>query len=708
MSHLSVDKILTKAKLYAKKGEINEAKSFCKTFLNTYPKNLRVKQFLTSLEEVKSLTEIYKTLSDLYYKSKYKEVIEQSQEYLEFYPDNVSILNFFGIGNLALGNDLVALETFRKVSIINPKFADGINNLGVTLEKIGELDEAINVYNKVISINSSFYLAYNNIGNILRKKGDFTKAIDMFYKAISIEPNYVDAHSNLAIILNDRGKTNEAIKAFKKVLSLKPGCSGTLNCLGNIYKDQEKFDNAIEMYNKAISIDPDFEMARAQRLFMLSCICDWKSIEQEKPFIENLGKNKNFIPTFSLLSLEDNPTNQRKRAETFAKSVFLYNPIPFKKLPSKDKKKIRLGYFSADFHDHATMHLMSKVFLLHDQESFEIYAYSFGPQKNDYMRQNLIKAVDVFDDVSQMSDRDIALLARQDEIDIAIDLKGYTHKSRPGVFAFRAAPIQVNYLGYPGTMGAEFMDYIIADPILIPHEFRSSYSENIIYMPNSYQPNNNDRQISDMQMSKKEMGLPENSFVFCSFNNTYKISKVEFEIWMRLLKKVEGSVLWLLKSNQWSETNLKKEAENFGINSSRLIFAHRVNTAEHLARHKFADLFLDTFNVNAHTTASDALWAGLPVVTKLGKSFVARVAASLLNSVGLQELITENNKDYEDLIFDLASKPQRLKKIRDKLILNRNICPLFNTEVYTKDLEKSYKTIYHNYINGQSFKDIYI
>ena len=462
------------------------------------------------------------------------------------------------------------------------------------------------------------------------------------------------------------------------------------------------------MYNKALLFDPDFEMARAQKLFILSCICDWEAIEEDRSFISSLGINKTLVPPFALLSLEDNPENQKKRAETFSKLNFLQKPIPFKTSPVITKKRIRIGYFSADFKDHATMYLISKVFTLHDRDKFKIYAYSYGPQKDDNIRQNLISSVDVFDDVSQMSNKDVALLARQDEIDIAIDLKGYTQHSRSSIFAYRAAPIQINFLGYPGTMGANFIDYIIADRTIIPEKFKNYYSEEIIYMPNSYQPNNNQRPISTRNITKQEMDLPEDSFVFCSFNNNYKITKSEFDIWMNLLKRVDGSVLWLLKSNRWVEDNLKREAENRRVDSKRLIFAKKIVIEEHLARHKLADLFLDTFNVNAHTTASDALWAGLPVVTKLGNSFVSRVAGSLLKAIGLPELVTENEKDYESLIIDLALNPDKLLKIKEKLLINRISQPLFDSEIYTRHLENAFKQAYEHHINGIMPKTIII
>jgi predicted O-linked N-acetylglucosamine transferase (SPINDLY family) len=303
----------------------------------------------------------------------------------------------------------------------------------------------------------------------------------------------------------------------------------------------------------------------------------------------------------------------------------------------------------------------------------------------------------VFKDLSRLSDKEAALLAREDRIDIAIDLNGYTQNSRTGIFAYRIAPIQINYLGYPGTLGADFMDYISADHNLIPEDSQSFYSETPIYLPNTYMPTDNTREISNKLMTREDMGLPKDSFVFCCFNNNYKITSEEFDIWMRLLGKIKGSVLWLRKSNDWSEANFRLEAKKRNVDSSRIIFAERAPMEEHLARHKLADLFLDTFNFNAHTTASEALWAGLPIVTKTGNGFAARVAGSLLHAIDCPELITETKEEYESLILELATNPKKLLKIRDKLVDNRLSKPLFNSELYIENLENAYQKIYENY-----------
>ena len=324
------------------------------------------------------------------------------------------------------------------------------------------------------------------------------------------------------------------------------------------------------------------------------------------------------------------------------------------------------------------------------------------------MRQRLEKSFDSFTDVQSMNDRDIALQARQDKIDIAVDLNGYTQDARTGIFAYRAAPIQINYLGYPGSMGAEFIDYIVADQNLIPPESQKHFNEKPLYLPNTYMPTDDSREMSKKTITRSKLGLPDDAFVFCCFNNNYKISPNEFDIWMRLLTKVENSVLWLRESNQLSSINMKNEAQKRKVDPSRLVFADKLPMDEHLARQRLADLFVDTFAFNAHTTATEALWAGLPVVTKVGLGFAARVAGSLLNAVGLPDLVTETKKDYEALILELATNPTKLAKIKEKLAKNRLTQPLFNTELYTKHLENGYLQAYQNYFDGNLPKTIIV
>jgi predicted O-linked N-acetylglucosamine transferase (SPINDLY family) len=343
---------------------------------------------------------------------------------------------------------------------------------------------------------------------------------------------------------------------------------------------------------------------------------------------------------------------------------------------------------------------MAELFEMHDKSQFELVGFSFGPIANDEMRRRLVKSFDQFIEVGRKSDVEVAKLSRDLNIDIAVDLKGFTQDARTGIFSHRAAPIQVNYLGYPGTLGADYMDYIIADKTLIPPQSQQSYSEKIVYLPNSYQVNDRKRLISDKHFTRLELGLPENGFVFCCFNNNFKILPATFYGWMRILKAVDGSVLWLFQDNTWAVDNLKKEFEKQGIAAERLVFAKRLPLSEHLARHRQADLFLDTFPCNAHTTTSDALWVGLPVLTLIGRSFASRVAASLLNAVGLPELITSTQEEYEALAIELAVSPNKLEDIKLKLANNLITTPLFDTLCFTKNIEAAYVDMHGRYHAG--------
>jgi predicted O-linked N-acetylglucosamine transferase (SPINDLY family) len=355
-----------------------------------------------------------------------------------------------------------------------------------------------------------------------------------------------------------------------------------------------------------------------------------------------------------------------------------------------------VGYFSADFKNHPVAFLAAQLFEIHDKSKFETYAFSLV-NATDEMRGRLQLAFDHFIDTQIMSDIEVAQLSRSLAINIAVDLTGITASSRTGIFSYRAAPIQVNYLGYPGTMGADYMDYIVADKILIPPQSQQSYSEKIVYLPNSYQVNDRQRLISARQFTRQELGLPEHGFIFCCFNNNYKILPTTFEAWMRILKAVEGSTLWLFQDNTWAVENLKKEAQKQGVDAQRLVFAERLSLPEHLARYRQADLFLDTFPYNSHTTASDALWAGLPVLTLMGRSFASRVAASLLNAIGLAELITQTQEEYEALAIELAMNPIKLKDIKLRLANNRLNTPLFDTPLFAKNIESAYIKMYERY-----------
>jgi predicted O-linked N-acetylglucosamine transferase (SPINDLY family) len=351
---------------------------------------------------------------------------------------------------------------------------------------------------------------------------------------------------------------------------------------------------------------------------------------------------------------------------------------------------------------------MAGVFEHHDRSQFEVFGFSYGPKADDEIRARLEKGFEQFIEVHDQTDQEVAKLARENGIDIAIDLTGLTRFSRQGIFAHRAAPIQVNYLGYPGTSGADYFDYCIADSTLIPEDEAQYYAEKIVYLPNTYQANDNKRAVSPKAFTRQECGLPQDAFVFCCFNNNYKITPVIFDIWMNILRRMENSVLWLFQDSPVAGKNLLSEAMRRGISTDRIVFAKHMSLADHLARHRLADLFLDTLPYNAHTTASDALWSDLPIITVLGNAFPGRVAASLLKTVGLPELITQNPKEYEELAVSLATNPAALQQIKQKLIANRAKEPLFNTSLFTQNLEKAYATMYDYALNNKPMVSIYI
>ena len=405
---------------------------------------------------------------------------------------------------------------------------------------------------------------------------------------------------------------------------------------------------------------------------------------------------------FSILGLSTSEAINQKVAKIQIQAKFPFNPIlgPLKK---NGNKKIKLGYFSADFKTHAVAALIANLIEVHDRNSFEVIGFSYGETSpDDQMRERLSKAFDEFIDIRDKSDPEVASLSREMGVDIAIDLGGHTADARTGIFTFRAAPVQVNYLGYPGTLGAEYFDYIIADKILIPKANEQFFTEKIAFLPHTYQPNDRKKEISQKQFTRTELGLPENGFIYCCFNNNYKITPKTLDSWCRILQSVPRSVLWLLEDNQVAAPNLCNEAQKRGVDPARLFFAPRMDSSNHLARHLLADLFIDTVPYNAHTTASDALWTGLPVLTLLGNTFAGRVAGSLLNAIGLNELIANTQNEYETLAIDLGNNRDKLKSIKQKLISNRLTTPLFDIEIYTRNIEKAYQVMHQKHGNKQA------
>ena len=436
--------------------------------------------------------------------------------------------------------------------------------------------------------------------------------------------------------------------------------------------------------------------------------CSWASLTKLlNETRAKINKNLKIIDPFTLFGLIDDPKLARKAIELRANSDHPTSHLLPKITLYPEHSKIRIGYFSGDFREHPVSYLTAGLYELHNREHFEVHAFSLGPDTNDEMNLRIKAGVDHFHDVRLMSHKEIALLARSLEIDIAVDLAGYTAKSRTDVFAMSAAPIQLSYIGFLGTMGADYYDYLIADPIMIPEKNQKDYSEKIVYLPN-FQVNDSKDSPPKITLTRKELGLPEKGFVFCCFNNTYKFTPFVFDSWCRILKQVDGSVLIIYVNNESSKANLVKEITLRGIEPSRLIFGGRLPRPEYLARYRAADLFLDTTPYNAGTTASDALRMGLPVLTCIGKSYSARMGASILSSLNLPELITTTSKEYETLAVELATNPEKFKALKDKLTSNLSTAPLFDTSLFTRNIESAYTTMYERHRQGLEADHIYV
>ena len=580
---------------------------------------------------------------------------------------------YFNLGNSlqALNKTNEAIENYKKSIELKPNFFASHANLAYAHHKLGNLNEAIKNYEKAIKLNNKSPETFNNLGNLHRQLGNLNKSINNLLVAIKLNPNYAKAHNNIA-------------KSYEKI---------------------GKLDEAIVFYEKALKIDPNLYEAESHLILTKKNICDFSISDKILNLSSKIGILTKSIPPFLALSWNDNPEQQMLRSKKYINENFTNK---FLEIPNfkYNNKKIKIAYFSADFYDFPSMHLMSGMLEKHNRDFFEIYAFSYGPNNDDWMNRKIKSTVDHFLDVKNMPINQIIEITRKNKIDIVLDENCFTYNGRTELFQNRLAGIQINFLGYPGTSGANFIDYIVADKTVIPAYNKNFYSEKAIYMPHSYQPNDNLRKISINGKTRKDFNLPENSFVLCCFNKAYKISYLEFNIWMNILKKINNSVLWLLKTNIWAMQNICNEAKKNGINPKRIIFAERVAHSEHLARHSLADLFVDTFNYNAHTTASDALWAGLPLVTKEGNQFSARVASSLLKSVNLHELITKNSEEYEKLILELARNPTKLSKLKKELTINKEKKPLFDTERYTKNFEKGLYQAYDLFMAGKKPEDI--
>jgi protein O-GlcNAc transferase len=541
------------------------------------------------------------------------------------------------------------------------------------------------------------WLGCGNVLNVLKRSKEALSAFDRARASVSKLPEAWLGRGNSFCELN---RYRDALIAYDKALALNPDLAEAWFGSGNILVQLKDHDKALAAFERALALKPDLKYGKGDRLRAKLQLSNWINLDAEvSGLVSSVRANEPATAPFQFLAISSSAADQLQCTRRFMADQPSFPAVWRGEIYSHDR--IRIGYFSADFCSHPVAQLAVGLFEAHDRSRFETIAISFGPDDGSDLRRRIKSAFEDFVDVRDMSDADIAALVRHREIDIVIDLTGLTRYNRFSVLSRRVAPVQVNFLGYPGTMGADCMDYIIADQTIIPEEHFRFYSEQVVWLPDTYQANDAKRHISEHRPTRVECGLPETAFVFCCFNNAYKITPQIFDIWMRLLAATTDSVLWLIGTNPTAERNLRREAERRGVAPDRLIFAPKMPLADHLARSAQADLFLDTMPYNAHTTGSDALWAGVPLLTCLGSTFASRVAASLVKAVGLDELVTNSLQDYKALALKLANDPPYLRGLRERLARNRTTDPLFDTARFARHIEAAYATMWRRYRNRE-------
>ena len=596
-----------------------------------------------------------------------------------------------------LGRHTDAMASFDRALVIHPDFFEGQFNRASLLLEMRRPAEALAGFDRALVMRKEAPAAWNNRGTALRQLQRLDEALASYDRALALAPGHINALTNRAIALFDLRRLDDALAAADRALTVQPFFAEALYIRGNILRDLGRITEALTSYEQTLATNPAHRHALNGMAQTAAILCDWPRVSALTPQLEEaVATGRALIQPFVLMGYTDDAALLRRCAEHYVHHVAPAQ-TPLWDGTRYGHDRIRLAYLSADFHQHPTAQLMAELFERHDRSRFEVTAIAFGPDDGSAMRTRLVKAFDRFEDVRGQSDLEVARWIRAQEIDIAIDLNGHTHGARPGIFAHRPAPVQVNYLVYPGTTGANFMTHVVADHVVLPADQQIYFSEKIVHLPDCYQANDTTR-LLDKAPSRANLGLPElagssagDGFVFCCFNNGWKITQPVFDIWMRLLAGVPNSVLWLLDSP--ASDNLRKHAAVRGIDPARVVFAPKLPPEQHLARHRLADLFLDTLPYNAHTTASDALWADVPVVTQIGKAFAGRVAASLLKAIGLPELVTTTPHAYEELALEMARNPALLKATRDKLTRNRATTPLYDSPRFIADIEALYESV---------------
>ena len=625
---------------------------------------------------------------------------------LEVAPDNPHL--WFGLAVICQGGrDRIEESTryLHRCIELKPDIADAHYALASRLYSLGRLADAVRSYEETLRLDPNRLDAHGDLGSIRLNEGRYADAEKHLRTATRLAPSSAVAHYNLGNVLLRQGFLDDAATHYLSAIKLQPDFSDARQGLGAIYARKGERGLAIDQYTKALNFHPDNAIARENLLHEMQQVCDWSRFEelteQQRAGIRE-GLDQPVSP-YSLLWLPSTPQEQLTCARTFAERRAMGVSddrgrlrFSFEREP---KARLRIGYLSADFREHPGAHLIAELVELHDRERFELVAYSYGPDDGSAIRERLKRAFDRFVDLSPLPHAEAASRIHADGIEILLDLTGYAMFCRPEILALRPAPIQVNFLGYPGTMGATFIDYMVTNRFMTPPEHAAHYSEQPVYMPGSHQANDRKRVVAETP-PRSQLGLPEGAFVFCCLTQAVKITPDVFATWMRLLKALPGSIAWLVNSDPLAVANLRREAQRHGVAPDQLVFAPHVPIANHLARLRAADLYLDTFPYNAHSTAADALWVGLPLLTCVGDTFASRMAGSLLTAVGLTELITGSLEEYETLALRLGRDRQHLAALRSKLARNRDTTTLFDTPGYARHLETAFRQMWDNFAAG--------
>ncbi len=665
-------------------GRLAEAQAQCRRILDAWPDEPNALHLLGLIA---------------YQSGKIDEALEYLRRTVELAPD-VALYhaNLGEMCRLAAHPDEAVIHG-RRALMLRPDYPEAHNNLGIAFHDLREDDQAAACHRRALALRPDFPEALSNLGVALYGLRKFEEAAECHRRAIGLAPGVALAHNNLGIACYALKRFDEAVPAFRQAVALNPGFTEAWSNLGNLLMELGSFDEAAAAFDRLRRLDPSFPYALGNLVHCRQQICSWGGLGPLLVELENgVRSGKPVAYPSALLSTPSSPADQLQCARNYVANQPSFPRLWRGERSSHDR--IRIAYLSSDFRPHSVGVLAAGLFEEHDKSRFEITAISFGPNDESGLLDRIRNAFEHFVDAQSKSDQEVAELIRDLEIDIAVDLNGHIAGARPNVLSRKPAPIQVNYLGYPGTMGSGHIDYILADPTIIPEDQFDFYSERVVWLPDSFLVTDRRLRISERTPTRVECGLPETAFVFCCFNNAYKIAPEMFDIWMRLLRANDGSVLWLIE-NSTASTNLRREAEKRGIASERLIFSPKVPLGDHLARQRQADLFLDTLPYNAGTMAAMALWAGLPVLTCPGSTFVSRMAASVLKAAGLPELVAASLQDYEELALRLARNPSLLASLKTRLARNRELYPLFDTKRSTRHIEMAYTKMWARQRRGE-------